>query len=303
MKSWIKVIGLGLFIFLVIVVTILLSISINNKKAQAFDGERSFADVEYQLDLGPRTMGSVAHDKAVSYIVDQLKSDNWQVEIQETIIDGQVIKNIIAKRGIGAPWIILGSHYDSRLFADQDKNPADQTLSVPGANDGASSTAILLELARVLPNRINKQIWLVFFDDEDNGNASGMGWSIGSTYFVSQLQGKPDSVIVLDMLGDKNLNIYKEGNSDSLISDEIWNVANSLGYNQFIPSIKYKLIDDHTPFLNAGIRAVDVIDFNYPYWHTTSDTLDKISAESLKAVGDTVLKWLEDYPLPSTPFP
>jgi len=296
MKSWIKVIGLGLFIFLVIVVTILLSISINNKKAQAFDGERSFADVEYQLDLGPRTMGSVAHDKAVSYIVDQLKSDNWQVEIQETIIDGQVIKNIIAKRGIGAPWIILGSHYDSRLFADQDKNPADQTLSVPGANDGASSTAILLELARVIPNRINKQIWLVFFDAEDAGTSSGSGWANGSEYFVSQLQGKPDRVVILDMIGDKDLNVYMERNSDKVLNQEIWGVAKELGYTQFIPKYKYDIIDDHIPFIKAGIPATDMIDFDYPAWHTTGDTLDKVSAESLKAVGDTILKWLEQYP-------
>jgi Zn-dependent M28 family amino/carboxypeptidase len=274
-----------------------------NKNQKVFDGGRALSDVKYQVDLGPRTMGSAAHEKAENYIINQLKSQNWQVETQETVISGQPIKNIIAKRGEGTPWIILGSHYDSRSIADQDKNPVNRKLPTPGANDGASSTAILLELARVIPKNENKQIWLVFFDDEDNGNASGSGWSVGSTYFVSQLQGKPDSVVVLDMVGDKDLNIYKEGNSDREINNEIWRVAKSLGYTQFIPTYKYDMIDDHTPFLNAGIRAVDIIDFDYPYWHTTNDTVDKVSAESLKAVGDTILNWLEEYPQASTQVP
>jgi Zn-dependent M28 family amino/carboxypeptidase len=274
-----------------------------NKNQKVFDGGRALSDVKYQVDLGPRTMGSAAHEKAENYIINQLKSQNWQVETQETVISGQPIKNIIAKRGEGTPWIILGSHYDSRSIADQDKNPVNRKLPTPGANDGASSTAILMELARVIPKNENKQIWLVFFDDEDNGNASGSGWSVGSTYFVSQLQGKPDSVVVLDMVGDKDLNIYKEGNSDREINNEIWRVAKSLGYTQFIPTYKYDMIDDHTPFLNAGIRAVDIIDFDYPYWHTTNDTVDKVSAESLKAVGDTILNWLEEYPQASTQVP
>ena len=156
--------------------------------------------------------------------------------------------------------------------------------------------AVLLELARVIPNNLDKQIWLVFFDAEDNGNAFGTGWDLGSEYFVSMLSGQPDSVIILDMIGDKDLNIYMEGNSNPDLNNEIWSVASELGYSQFIPKYKYNLIDDHTPFLNAGIRAVDVIDFDYPYWHTVEDTADKVSAESLQVVGDTIMKWLEQYP-------
>jgi glutaminyl-peptide cyclotransferase len=300
--KWLKIILTSLIVVTVIL-TIILVLFSRNKNPQVFNSERALNDVKSQVDFGPRTMGSAAHKQAVNYIVDQLKDKNWLVEIQDAVVSGQPIKNIIAKRGAGTPWVILGSHYDSRMYADQDKNPANRKQPVPGANDGASSSAILLELARVIPADINKQIWLVFFDDEDNGNAVGSGWSVGSTYFVSQLEGKPDSVVVLDMVGDKNLNINKEGNSDIEISNEIWSMAKSLGYNQFIPKYKYNMIDDHTPFLNAGIRAVDVIDFDYPYWHTTRDTLDKVSAESLKAVGDTILKWLEEYPLDSTPVP
>lgn len=288
------IIGVGLLA----IVMVLFSMKMD---PQVFDGERALEDVKNQMDFGPRTRGSAAHKQAEDYIINQLKEENWQVETQEAVVSGQLIKNIIAKKGEGTSWVIIGSHYDSRLIADKDTNPSNRTLPVPGANDGASSTAILLELARVIPSGENKQIWLVLFDDEDNGNASGSGWSVGSTYFVSQLQGKPDRVVVLDMLGDKDLNIYMEGNSDLEINTEIWSVAESLGYTQFMPKYKYNMIDDHTPFLNAGIRAVDVIDFDYPYYHTTSDTLDKISAESLKAVGDTMLKWLEEYPQASTP--
>jgi glutaminyl-peptide cyclotransferase len=298
-------IGIKIFLLLILIGTVILTITflaiLLGDKTQVFDGERALTNVKYQLDLGPRTMGSKAHDKVVSWMIDELKAQGWQVETQEAVISGQVIKNIIAKRGDGTPWIILGSHYDSRIFADQDKNPVNRKLPVPGANDGASSTAILMELARVLSVKDNKQIWLVFFDDEDNGTAAGTGWSIGSSFFVSQLKEKPDSVVILDMVGDKDLKIYKEGKSDRELNTEIWNIANGLGYKQFVPSYKYDLIDDHIPFIQAGIKAVDVIDFDYPYWHTTNDTLDKVSAESLKIVGDTILKWLEQYSQPPTP--
>ncbi len=143
---------------------------------------------------------------------------------------------------------------------------------------------------------LNKQIWLVFFDAEDNGNALGTGWDLGSQYFVSELSGTPDRVIILDMIGDKDLNIYMERNSNPDINTEIWGVASELRYAQFIPKYKYSVIDDHTPFLAAGMHAADVIDFDYPYWHTVEDTADKVSAASLKAVGDTMVKWLEQYP-------
>lgn len=261
-----------------------------------FSAKRAYNDVKYQMELGPRTMGSKAHEEAAQWIISILQRSGWLVETQESNVSGQSVKNIIAKRGSGAPWVILGSHYDSRLLADKDPDPAKRTQAVPGADDGASTVAILLELARVIPVKLDKQIWLVFFDNEDNGDISGAGWSIGAEYFVSQLQGKPDSVVILDMLGDQNLQIFMERNSSREINTEIWNTAKELGYSQFIPSYKYSIIDDHLPFLDAGIRAVDIIDIDYPYWHTTQDTLDKISSESLQVVGDTMLRWLEQYP-------
>jgi len=267
-----------------------------DKSNHEFNSERAFNNVKFQVEQGPRTIGSDAHDIVEKWIISDLLNMNWKVDIQETDTSGAVIKNIIAQRGSGTPWVIIASHYDSRSSADQDPNPQNRDQPVLGANDGASSVAILLELARVLPVKLNKQIWLVFFDNEDNGDSSGIDWDLGSEYFVSKLNGKPDSVVVLDMVGDKDLDIYMERNSNSDLNTEIWDVAKELGYSQFIPTYKYALIDDHLPFIRAGIRAVDVIDFDYPYWHTTSDTLNKVSPESLKVVGDTILKWLEQYP-------
>lgn len=284
---------IGLIILGIIFIFIMLSTHRNDLQ---FDGQKAYEDVKYQVDLGPRTLESTAHEQEVNWIIEQLKNANWQVETQETVISGRPVINIIAKQGEGIPWVILGSHYDSRPIADQDKNPANRKLPVPGANDGASSTAVLLELARVLPEKLNKQIWLVFFDAEDTGTVSGSGWANGSEYFVSQLKEKPDSVVVLDMIGDKNLDIYMEDNSDNKINQEIWGVANSLGYTQFIPQYKYSIIDDHIPFVKAGIKAVDMIDFDYPAWHTIGDTADMVSAQSLQVVGDTILKWLIEYP-------
>jgi len=265
-------------------------------QTKEFDSQRALEDVRYQLDRGARTPGSEAHKEVANWLMIELKNAGWNVETQETVVSGMPITNIIAKRGTGTPWIILASHYDSRIYADRDPNPESRQLAVPGANDGASSTAVLLEIGRVLPARINKEVWLVFFDAEDDANISGLGGELGSGYFVSHLQGKPDSVVLLDMVGDKDLNIHMEKNSNPELNQEIWGAASELGYTQFIPDYKHAIIDDHTPFLQAGIRAADIIDFDYPYWHTTQDTLDKVSADSLKAVGETILHWLEEYP-------
>jgi glutaminyl-peptide cyclotransferase len=284
------------FISLILIISVTIFILPRNKKPLEFNADRAYQDAAYQLSFGPRTMGSEAHEQVAEWLITSLREQSWQVDTQETIISGKMVKNIIAKRGEGTPWVILGSHYDSRTYADQDPNPANRTKPVLGADDGASSVAVLLELARVIPKNINKQIWMVFFDNEDNGTSSGTGWVVGSSYFVSQLVGMPDSVVILDMVGDKDLNIYMERNSDPQLNDEIWSTAKSLGYSQFIDSYKYGLLDDHTPFIQAGITAVDIIDFNYPYWHTTQDTLDKISANSLMVVGETILTWLNEYP-------
>jgi Zn-dependent M28 family amino/carboxypeptidase len=133
----------------------------------------------------------------------------------------------------------------------------------------------------------------VFFDTEDNGGIEGWDWILGSREFVRNNSVQPKAVVILDMVGDADLNIYKERNSNPDLTNEIWSIAERLGYGDvFIPEYKYSMLDDHRPFLEAGMTAVDIIDFDYPYWHTVRDTPDNVSAESLQAVGETIQKWV-----------
>lgn len=279
---------------------------------KVFDGQRAWKDVDYQVSLGARTPGSQAHQKAVDWMVNELKSAGWDVQVQESSLLGHPIQNVVAQWGEGHPWVVLGAHYDSRLVADQDPDHQKRTLPVPGANDGASGVAVLLELARILPSNFlskpaalqsagepvpAKKITLLFIDAEDNGGIPGWDWLLGSQAYNQQWQTKdvdrPDAAVIIDMIGDKDLNIYRELNSNPALTNAIWAQAQALGYSQqFINQPKYRMLDDHIPFIKAGIPAVDVIDFDYPYWHTTEDTADKVSAQSLQAVGDTLAAWL-----------
>ncbi len=262
-------------------------------ETQTFNGQRAYQDVLTQVDFGPRIPGSDAHEQTAQYIQAQLTSAGWSVELQELIYQNHPIKNIIAKRGSGSPLIIIGAHYDTRLIADRDPDPEKQNQPVPGANDGASGVAVLLEMSRILPKDIHGQIWLTFFDAEDQGNLPGWDWILGSRAFVEQLGVSPAAVVIVDMIGDRSLSVYQEKNSDQALSDEIWNVAKKLGYDKYIiPEAKYAILDDHAPFLEKGIPAVDMIDFVYPYWHTSQDTADKVSPDSLKIIGDTLREWI-----------
>jgi glutaminyl-peptide cyclotransferase len=257
-----------------------------------FNGERALADVETQVAFGPRIPGSTGHAQVLEWMRAELSAAGWDSRVQSTEMLGHPVQNVIAYRGEGTPQIILAAHYDTRMHADNDPDPTKIFEPVPGANDGASGVAVLLELARTLPND-SAPVWLVFFDTEDNGRIQGWDWILGSQAFVAELDARPEAVVIVDMIGDANLNIYKERNSDQDLMNEIWSVAASLGYEQtFIPELKYSMLDDHTPFLQAGIPAVDIIDFDYPYWHTTQDTVDKVSAKSLGIVGTTLKKWV-----------
>lgn len=282
------VIGVSIFVLAYYIA----SIQNDQSAASGFDGERAYSDVQKQVAFGPRTPGSAGHTQIRKWIKSELESTGWIVTNQDATRMGHSIFNIIARRGNGNPEIILGAHYDTRLIADHDLDPNKRGEPVPGANDGASGVAILLELARSLP-AAGVPVWLVFFDAEDNGRIEGWDWILGSRIFVEELSATPRAVIIVDMVGDENLDIYYEKNSNVKIRSEIWDMAAILGYEEeFIPQEKHSMLDDHTPFLEAGIPAVDIIDFDYKYWHTTEDTADKVSAESLQTVGDTLWHWL-----------
>jgi Zn-dependent M28 family amino/carboxypeptidase len=163
---------------------------------------------------------------------------------------------------------------------------------VPGANDGASGVAVMLEMARVLPQN-GVPVWLVFFDAEDNGRLESWDWILGSRAFAEALTFEPQAVVIVDMIGDKDLKIFQEGFSDRTITEAIWAQAAALGHaDVFVPEVRHNILDDHVPFLEKGIPAVDIIDIDYAYWHTTQDTADKVAPESLQIVGDTLLAWL-----------
>jgi glutaminyl-peptide cyclotransferase len=266
--------------------------------SKTFDGRAAYRDVVAQVDIGPRPTGSEGIREAQQFIVDKLtKYGGWNIEYQDFRYRGTPARNIIAKAGQGkGPVIIIGAHYDTRRRADNDPDPNKRTEPVPGANDGASGAAVLLELARSLDKyKLQNEVWLVFFDAEDNGGLDGWQFIAGSNYFANNLSIRPEAVIVVDMIGDADQQIYKEQNSTPWLVNEVWGAASRLGYDRwFLPTAKYSMLDDHTPFLQKGIPAVDIIDFDYPYWHTTEDTADKVSADSLAHVGRTLETLLEE---------
>lgn len=263
-----------------------------------FDGKRAYDHVLNQTAFGARIPGSDAHAQTRAYIRTTLEKAGWTVEEQEFESFGHRGYNIVARRSEDSPGrILLGAHYDSRIQADHDPDVDKRDQAVSGANDGASGVAVLLELGRTIPPEVD-DVWLVFFDLEDNGRLPTWDWILGSRAFVNGYAlNDTEAVIILDMIGDANLNIYLEKNSDPDIRASIWRQAKRLGYEEyFINEEKFAMLDDHTPFLEAGIPAVDVIDFDYPYWHTSEDTDDKVSAQSLEIVGETILTWLRNRP-------
>jgi glutaminyl-peptide cyclotransferase len=270
-----------------------------------FDGTRAFALLQEQCDFGPRFPGSEGHAKTRQYLLDKLLEQTVFVKTQNFIHPAQNVEmqmtNIIASfHPDKKKRVLLCAHWDTRPFADKDPDSTLRKHPVPGANDGASGVAVLLEVARIISLR--EPSWgvdIVFFDAEDGGEEGDLpGYCLGSTHFAGNLGDyRPEFGILLDMIGDKELTVYKEGYSYSYATryvELIWSKAKGLGLSCFKDSVKHTVYDDHVPLLNAGIPTIDLIDFDYPYWHTTSDTPDKCSPESLQKIGDLILEILYD---------
>lgn len=257
---------------------------------RTFSGDQAYAHVLEQCALGPRPTGSPAIRAAGDAVIAHLEGWDWAVETQEFTYRDTPVRNIIGRAGEG-PVVIVGAHYDTRRSADQE-DPAQPVL---GANDGASGTAVLMELARAIErDRLRYQVWLVFFDAEDNGGLDGWEWCVGSSYMAANLTVRPEAMVLVDMVGDADQQFHFERNSDPALQQELWNIAATLGYTTtFIPEYRWAVYDDHIPFVRLGIPAVDIIDFDYPYWHTTRDTPDKVSPASLERVGRVLEVWLE----------
>ena len=215
----------------------------------SFDGEQAFLNVEKQLKFGPRLTNSMANRRFRNWLADLLETMGWQVFTHSfpTHEEGTGV-NVIATRGSG-PALLLGAHYDSRLWADEDPSPVLRERPVPGANDGASGVAVLLELARVLDVAgTGHTICLAFFDAEDNGNIPGWFWIMGSQAFVDDLENHskcqdPQAAIIVDMVGDRDQQVYMERNGTPGLSAAIWKQAADMGYDQYlIPESGYLLI-------------------------------------------------------------
>ena len=261
-----------------------------------FEGKLAFEHLVSQVDLGPRIPDTIAHREAGDIIIQHLANLGWLIEEQLFEVEGIPGRNIIAKANLNAgPVLVLGAHYDSRILSD--RSP-ESSKPVPGAVDGASGVAVLMELARALDlENIENEIWLAFFDLEDQGRGAipGLDFIEGSSYMAKNLEVTPEAVVVVDMVGDSDQQFYYEGYSDPELRVEIWVVADELGYGEyFIPELKHTIRDDHLPFLEEGIPAITILDFDYPYWHTIDDTVDKSHPDSLQRVGEVLQRWLED---------
>lgn len=271
-----------------------------------FDGEAAFGYVETQLAFGPRVPNSEGHRSTGDWIMAQLQARADSVEVQEfshMTVDGELLqlRNFIGRFRPDLPdRILYVAHWDTRPRADRSANLGQQRMPVPGANDGASGVAVLLGVADALvrtPPTIG--VDLLFVDGEDYGEFPGADVLIGSRHYAGTLDRSalPLFAVVWDMVGDRNLQIYQEGNSVAgapEVVDRVWARARELGYGSvFRDRVGYTMTDDHVPLLEAGVRAIDVIDFDdVPWWHTTEDTIDKVSAESLKIVGDVAVALL-----------
>jgi glutaminyl-peptide cyclotransferase len=276
----------------------------NAKPRLMIDADRAFEHVRKQVEFGPRPAGSAELARTREYIVGELKSyglgvtvDEWQAK---TPIGERKMANVVAELpGESGDVIILSSHYDTKLFKE---------FRFVGANDGASSTGALMEMARVMATSGQKPrltYRFVFFDGEeafcenweDCKTPDGPDNTYGSHRYVRQLKEKNETkrvraMILLDMIGYKNLELGRnETLSTMWLIDAVWDTARELGYDDyFINGIEECDGDDHVPFLNAGIEALDIIQLgSYEYWHRPEDTLDKISPQSLKIVADVVL--------------
>lgn len=281
--------------------------------AVAFNGERAMDHVKKQIEIGPRIPGSPELARTRDYIVSSLKSSGLAVKTNEftatTPLGEKKMVNVTAELpGESKDVIIVSSHYDSKYYKD---------MRFVGANDPGTSVGTLLEIARVLGARQQKPkltYWLVFFDGEEslceeweqchNLNPADPKDPLpdntyGSRHYVASLRETNDlnrvrALILLDLMGSKNLELGRDTMSVRWLQDIVWRTGRELGYGKFFVDRPEGVGgDDHEPFLRAGIDSLDLIQLTgYPYWHKANDTLDKVSSQSMKVVGDTVLESL-----------
>ncbi|MFH1842815.1 MAG: M28 family peptidase [bacterium] len=274
-----------------------------------FDGDRAMEWLVYQCELGPRIPGSDGNRElreAIVALADSLGlgATTLCFEINDPYAEQRLeLCNVVLSVGPhGGSRLWLGAHFDTRPFCDRDPDPARRELPLVGANDGASGVAVLLHLAELLAQRPpSRGVELIFFDGEDYGREGDLnGYCLGSRYLASHWRdfgcplsyGEPVGLILLDMVGKKGLSIPMEYYSLNQARDwtqQIFERAANLGLTAFQPTAGRAIYDDHVPFLQAGIPAVNLIDFDYPQWHTSQDLPDNCAAASLAEVGTLLI--------------
>lgn len=288
-----------------LVLTSLLAACDQAPPAREFDGNTAFTYLEQQVKFGFRIPGTPGHATTAAWL-DSMTRQRADTVIEQAwdhvTADGKTLpmRNYIARFNVAAKERVLFlAHWDTRPVSDNEKYKGDRNQPVPGASDGASGVAVLLGMADVLkklPPKVG--VDLLFVDGEDYGDFNAKpnpDVLIGSRHYAkNQVPGpKPLYAILIDMVGDKNLNLKREGNSllgAPEVVDLVWTVAREIGHGQYFESGSgHTLIDDHVELQQVGIRAIDVVDFDYPYWHTPDDTIDKTSAASLQIVGDVMM--------------
>lgn len=270
-----------------------------------FKGSTAYSYVEKQLSFGPRIPNTPGHDKMGDWLLTELRTRADTVIVQsfqQRTSKGKTLqlRNYFAQFNPKATDRILYlAHWDTRPFADKSANLGQQRMPVPGANDGASGVAVLLGVADALKAKAPPAtigVDLLFVDGEDYGDFNDSTETLlGARYFAKHQPAGYQTLyaVLFDMIGDKDLDIQQEGfsiaNAPEVVQ-RVWQTADRLGYSRYFqPRAGQALTDDHVPLQQAGIRAIDVIDFNFPYHHTTEDTIDKVSAESLQIIGDVAV--------------
>jgi glutaminyl-peptide cyclotransferase len=280
----------GLAVILVLMVGLAAPAAQERRAAPAFDGVAALRHVERLVAIGPRVAGSPGGVKARQYIVDALRAAAVTVRVEPfeagTPHGRLPMANIVAVIPGRRPDVILiAGHYDTKWFRE---------FTFVGANDGGSSAALLIELARRLRERPREYTyWVAWFDGEEARESwTPLDSLYGSRRMASDLEKArrlPRALIVADMIGDRDLGIRREAASTPWLTDIIWASASRLGHQaSFLPDV-LPVEDDHAPFLRFGVPSVLLIDFDYPPWHSAEDTLDKVSARSLEIVGSVLL--------------
>jgi len=270
-----------------------------------FDGDSAFQHLEKQCSFGPRSPGGAGHQACLDWFVAYFRSLGLEPTLQRFTADDPrsdatfSLTNVIVPIRLGGePPVMLCAHWDTRPVADRESDPTRRNLPIPGANDGASGVAVLLEIAGIAASDPSAPpLLIVLFDGEDIGREGhNSEYALGSRYWAKNITPqKPSEAILLDMIGDRELSIPVEGFSETMaprLRRAFWESARATGSEAFSEEIGGFIEDDHVPLLKAGIPAIDVIDFDYPYWHTLADTPDKCSPESLRQVGEAILHYI-----------